>query len=305
MQTVLGSNGQIGHEIARELYKNYTKDIRLVGRKPKEIHDSDELVAADLMNYAEAYHAIEGSDVVYFAVGLPANSEMWEQRFPVMMKNVIKACLETNAKLAFFDNTYMYEKNANVQTESSPFVPVGRKSVVRAQMAEMVLKAMNEQNLQVVIGRAPEFYGPDKTQSITNTLVFNRIKAGKKAIIPVSASVLRTLIWTPDASRALALLGNTPDAYGQTWHLPVAGSLTYEKLIKKTEAVLHQKIGYHVLPMWGFKIGSLFNDQVKELMELLPRYKYNNIFNSDKFKQRFPEFHITSYDEGIKTVFNA
>lgn len=233
MQTVLGSNGQIGHEIARELYKNYTKDIRLVGRKPKKIHDSDELVAADLMNYAEAYHAIEGSDVVYFAVGLPANSEMWEQRFPVMMKNVIKACLETNAKLAFFDNTYMYEKNANVQTESSPFVPVGRKSVVRAQMAEMVLKAMNEQNLQVVIGRAPEFYGPDKTQSITNTLVFNRIKAGKKAIIPVSASVLRTLIWTPDASRALALLGNTPDAYGQTWHLPVAGSLTYEKLIKK------------------------------------------------------------------------
>lgn len=36
MQTVLGSNGQIGHEIARELYKNYTKDIRLVGRKPKK-----------------------------------------------------------------------------------------------------------------------------------------------------------------------------------------------------------------------------------------------------------------------------
>lgn len=294
MQTVLGSNGQIGHEIANELYNNYTKDIRLVGRKPKKIHDSDELVAADLMKYEEAYQAIKGSDIVYFAVGLPANSEMWEQRFPVMMENVIKACLETNAKLAFFDNTYMYEKNANVQTESSPFVPVGRKSVVRAQIAEMVIKAMNEQNLQAVIGRAPEFYGPDKTQSITNTLVFNRIKAGKKAIVPVSASVLRTLIWTPDASRALALLGNTPDAYGQTWHLPTDGSLTYEKLIQKTETILNQKVSYQVLPMWAFKIGSLFNEQVKELMELLPRYKYNNIFNSDKFKKRFPD--VTLFD---------
>lgn len=305
MQTVLGSNGQIGHEIANELYNHYTKDIRLVGRKPKKIHDSDEIVAADLMKYEEAYQAIKGSDIVYFAVGLPANSEMWEQRFPVMMENVIKACLETNAKLAFFDNTYMYEKNANVQTESSPFVPVGRKSVVRAQMAEMVIKAMNEQNLQAVIGRAPEFYGPDKTQSITNTLVFNRIKAGKKAIVPVSASVLRTLIWTPDASRALALLGNTPEAYGQTWHLPTAGSLTYEKLLQKTETILNQKVSYQVLPMWAFKIGSLFNNQVKELMELLPRYKYNNIFNSDKFKKRFPEFNITSYDEGIKEIFKA
>ena len=55
--------------------------------------------------------------------------------------------------------------------------------------------------------------------------------------------------------------------------------------------------------MWAFKIGSLFNGQVKELMELLPRYKYNNIFNSDKFKKRFPEFKVTTYKEGIQQVF--
>lgn len=30
MQIILGSNGQIGHELAKELYKNYTKEIRLV-----------------------------------------------------------------------------------------------------------------------------------------------------------------------------------------------------------------------------------------------------------------------------------
>ena len=81
MQTVLGSNGQIGQEIAKELYKNYTKDIRLVSRKPHKIHDTDEAVPADLMKYEDTLKAIEGSDVVYFAVGLPADSEMWENAF--------------------------------------------------------------------------------------------------------------------------------------------------------------------------------------------------------------------------------
>lgn len=304
MQTILGSNGQIGQEIAKEIHKNYTKKIRLVGRKPKKIHDTDELIAADLMKYNDAYKAIEGSDIVYFAVGLPADSEMWENRFPIIMKNVIKACQETNSKLAFFDNTYMYEKNDNVQVENSPFTPSGRKSKIRSEMAEMLLSAMNDNTIDAVIGRAPEFYGPDLTQSITNAMIFNRVKDGKRAIVPINDSVLRTLIWTPDASRALVLLGNTPEVYGETWHLPTDDSITYKNLIKKIEKTIDQKISYTVLPTWVFKIGSRFNKQVKELIELLPRYKYDNIFKSDKFKEQFPDFKVTTFEEGIGQVLS-
>lgn len=36
MQTILGSNGQIGYELAKELYKNYTNELRLVSRKPQK-----------------------------------------------------------------------------------------------------------------------------------------------------------------------------------------------------------------------------------------------------------------------------
>lgn len=304
MQTILGSNGQIGQEIAKEIYNKYTKNIRLVSRKPQKIHDTDELVPADLMKYEDTYKAIEGSDIVYFAVGLPADSEMWENRFPKIMTNIIKACQETNSKLAFFDNTYMYEKNDNVQTENSSFMPTGRKSKVRAEMAEMLLSAMKGKTIDAVIGRAPEFYGPDLTQSITNSMVFNRVKEGKRAIVPLNDSVLRTLIWTPDASRALALLGNTPDAYGETWHLPTDANITYRNLVNKVEKIIGKKVRYTVVPMWIFKVGSLFNKQVKELMELLPRYKYDNIFNSNKFKERFPDFEITTFEEGINKVFS-
>ena len=44
---------------------------------------------------------------------------------------------------------------------------------MRAAMASMVLQEMARGDIPVVIGRAPEFYGPGKTQSITNTLIID------------------------------------------------------------------------------------------------------------------------------------
>lgn len=46
MQTILGASGQIAQELARELKRAHTDDLRLVSRHPKKINDSDTLVAA-------------------------------------------------------------------------------------------------------------------------------------------------------------------------------------------------------------------------------------------------------------------
>ncbi len=302
MQTILGSNGQIGQELAKELCKKYTKDIRLVSRKPRRVNPTDHLFPADLLKFEEASAAIAGSEIVYFTAGLPMNSILWEEQFPLMINNVIEACKLHQSKLVFFDNTYMYPKNSKVQYENTKFKPKGRKSTVRAQLAEMVMKEIEKHSLEAVICRAPEFYGPDNTQSITNTMIFNAIKENKKIKIPLCATSLRTLIWTPDASRAMALIGNKGDAYGQTWHLPCAPSLTYQEMIVLSEKIKGKKLQYTTIKMWQFKLASLFSQKAKELKELLPRYAVDNLFNSDKFKKHFPEFEVTSFESGIKQV---
>ncbi len=303
MQTILGANGQIAEELTRALYQNYTTDIRLVSRNPKKIHDSDALFPANLLNAIETEEAVKGSSIAYLTVGLPMNSLLWEQQFPVMMKNVIEACKKQRCKLVFFDNTYMYPKTNQAQTEETPFEPSGNKSSVRAEIAEMLVAEMIKGTIEAVICRAPEFYGPGKTQSITNTMLFDKIKQGKKIMVPLSDQTVRTLIWTPDASRAMALIGNSADCYGQTWHLPCDDNrLSYQEWIDIASHVLHKKLPYSVTRMWLFKLGSLFSKQIRELMELLPRYKTDNIFLSEKFKKRFPDFIITSYQEGIRTM---
>lgn len=303
MQTILGANGQIAEELARILHRSYTTDLRLVSRSPRKVNDSDEPFAANLLDAKATSEAVRGSEIAYLTVGLPMDSRMWTEQFPVMMRNVIGACKEHDCKLVFFDNTYMYAKTSEPQTEESPFVPEGEKSAVRARIATKLLDEMSRNAIEAVICRAPEFYGPGKTQSITNTLVFDNIEKEKKLKVPLRDDTIRTLIWTPDASRAMALIGNTPDAYGHTWHLPCDDNrLSYQQLINIASKIYQKELSYSVVKMWMFKLGGLFSKQAKELQELLPRYEVDNIFISDKFKERFPDFKVTPYQEGITTI---
>ncbi|OWQ82905.1 NAD-dependent dehydratase [Roseateles aquatilis] len=303
MQTILGATGQIAVELARELRRAYTSDLRLVSRHPRKVNITDTLVPADLLDAAQTIEAVQGSDIVYFTAGLPPDTAMWEAQFPIMLKNALDATRAAGARFVYFDNTYMYPQDGRVLTEDTPFDPVGRKGRVRATMASMVLDEMARGEIPAVIGRAPEFYGPDKTQSITNTLVIDNLKAGKVPRVPVRDDTRRTLIWTPDASRALAALGNAPDAYGQTWHLPCDDErLTYRQFVALAAEVFGTAPRYKVLGKWTLRAAGLVSKQVRELRELLPRYESDNLFDFTKFKRRFPDFEVTTYRRGLALI---
>ncbi|SFM26649.1 NAD-dependent epimerase/dehydratase family protein [Marinobacter zhejiangensis] len=303
MQTILGASGQIGHELAISLKNGFTSDIRLVSRRPQKVNDTDQLLSADLLGAEQTRKAVEGSDIVYLTAGLPMNTQLWVEQWPVIMRNVIDACAAHQAKLVYFDNTYMYPQTDTPQTEDAPFQPNGRKGQVRAAIATELLDAMNSGKIQAMICRAPEFYGPGKTQSITNTTVIDNLLAGKPAKVFLRDDTLRSLIYTPDASRAMALLGNTPDAYGQTWHLPCDDNrLTCQQFVDLAARTFNQKPSHTVLRQWQLTLAGVFNRTVRDAAELLPRYKSDNLFVSDKFKTRFPEFRVTTFEEGLKTI---
>ncbi|MFG0925558.1 MULTISPECIES: NAD-dependent epimerase/dehydratase family protein [Pseudomonas] len=305
MQTVLGATGQIAIELARELNRTFTEDIRLVSRNPRKVSDSDTLIAADLLDASQAAKAVKGSSIVYFTAGLPPDTQLWETQFPVMLRNALDAARASDASFVYFDNTYMYPQDDRLLTENTPFEPVGRKGQVRARMASMVLQEMARGDIPVVIGRAPEFYGPGKTQSITNTLVLDNMKAGKTPRVPVRDDTQRTLIWTPDASRALAALGNTSDAFGQTWHLPCDDErLTYKQLVTLASQISGKDATYKILGKLTLTAVGLISKQVRELRELLPRYAHDNLFDSSKYKQRFPDFKVTTYRQGLTQIFD-
>lgn len=305
MHTILGANGQIATEIARELHRSGITDIRLVSRTPRPVNTTDTVMSADLTNADMTDKAVSGSSTVYFAAGLPLDTELWEASFPVMMQNVIKACEQHGARLVFFDNTYMYPQDGTPLTETTPFNPVGRKGTVRARMAEMLLNEIALGHIEAMICRSAEFYGPENTQSITNSLIFRRMQQQREASVYLSDSTLRTLMWTPDAGRAVVTAALADDAYGTTWHLPCDDNLmTYREFITTAEQAAGRPIPYRVLPMDELERMMESNPRVREIGELLPRYGKDCIFDSSKFKHRFPDFRVTSYTEGIRQIIS-
>ena len=303
MHTILGANGIIGEELAKALRDQYSDDIKLVGRNPQKVHPNDQLHKADLFNLEAAKSALENTTIAYLTVGLPYKSDVWLNGWPAIMKNVIAACQEQGCKLVYFDNTYAYPQDAVIQKEDTPLASEGKKGLGKKKAAELLINAIQDEKVEAVICRAPEFYGPGKTKGITNTIVFENLKKGKQPKVFLKDDVKRTLIFTPDASKAMALIANSPDTYGQTWHLPCDDNrLTYQQFIKEISNQLGRDIKYGVLSSFILRIASLFNSNIKETQELLPRYTIDNIFDSSKFKQRFPEFKVTSYQEGIRLI---
>lgn len=305
MQVILGANGIIGEGLAKELRANYTDEIKLVGRNPKKVNPDDILFKGNLLNPKDVNKALVNAKIAYLTVGLPYKSEIWLSDWPKIMQNVIRACKANNCKLVYFDNTYAYAQNSKVQKEDTLLKSKGKKGIAKKITAELLLKAMEEKEIEAVICRAPEFYGPGKTKGITNTLVFEKLKANKKPKVLLNDNVLRTLIYAPDASKAMALIANHSETYTQTWHLPCDDNrLTYKEIIAEISKQLGRTIKYDVLNSFILKTASFFNTNSKETQELLPRYTIDNIFDSSKFNNKFPEFKVTSYQEGIKTIID-
>lgn len=302
MQTILGSTGIIGTELAKSLTA-YTNEIRLVSRHPQKVNPADTLVPADLLNAGQTAEAIKGSDIVYLAAGLPYHYKVWQQQWPVVMQNVIAACKTHHARLVFFDNIYMYGPVKGIMTEETPFGATSRKGKVRAAIATLLLNEMKAGTLQGMICRAPEFYGPGKTLSGVNAMVFDNLRKGKPLQWLVDDQVKRTYIYTPDAARATACLGNDPSAWMQTWHLPCPDEyMNGKKFIELVSEIAGKQLRYKVLGKFLVKIGGLFNPLAREMQELLYQYDQDYNFSSDKFKKAFPDFKITSYREGITAI---
>lgn len=303
MQTILGSGGIIGIELAKELTK-YTKSIRLVSRNPQKINPEDELFTADLTKVEEVLKATEGSEIVYLTVGLKYSIKVWQNTWPVIVKNVIDACVRHKSKLVFFDNIYMYDKDyLNPMNEETPVNPPSKKGKVRAKIAQMVLNAGKEQGLQVLIARAADFYGPGiKGNSVLTEIVFNNLKIGKKANWLGSIKYKHSFTYTPDAGKAVAMLGNTQDTYGQVWHLPTTSDpFTGKEWIESIAKELGVKPKYQVASKFMVKLLGLFVPIMGELVEMIYQYDRDYVFDSTKFETKF-NFKPTPYLEGIKTI---
>lgn len=287
-QTILGAGGAVGIELAKELIK-YTSDIRLVSRNPLKINPTDELLQADLNIRDDVFKSVRGSSVVYIAIGFEYKTSVWQEKWPVFIKNVIDACIEFKCKLVFLDNVYSIEKNNfNNITELSIINPSSVKGKIRAKVLKQLYDAMNLNSLNLIIARSADYLSEYKENSLVMILIYENLLKGKKAQWFCNSNKIHSISYVPDIAYGLALLGNTNSSYNQTWNLPTTSEkITGYQLAKIFANEMNKPLNLFVIPKWILRIFSVFNSNIMEIYDIKDQFENDYFFNSEKFNLEF------------------
>jgi nucleoside-diphosphate-sugar epimerase len=299
MQTILGAGGGAGTEITREL-SNYTKDIRVVNRNPKKVNETDQLMKADLTDPARLDKAVEGSEIVYVTIAFPYSIKVWRELWPKFMCTLIDTCSKHKSKIVFVDNVYMYDpKYLSDMTEETTINPISEKGKVRAEVAKMLMDAVEKNKVKAIIARAPDFYGPGVIGSMLYQTVYLKLVKDKNPQWLGKLDVIHNFIYSKDIGKAVALLGNTPDAYNQVWHLPTTDQkLTNKQWIELMMNAMNKQKKIQTMPEWMISALGIFVPILKELQDVGYQFKQDYFFNSSKFNKRF-NFTPISPEKGL------
>lgn len=304
MQTLLGANGTVARELSLALAA-YTPHVRQVSRQPRKVNVRDETLVADLLDATATARAVAGSQVVYLVAGLTYSTLAWQAQWPGVMRNVINACKQHHASLVFLDNVYAYGRVHGVMTEATPFNPVSKKGEVRAQISRMLLDEIQANNLPAMIVRAADFYGPGAANSFVHSVVFERLRAGKSPQWLGNPMALHSFSFTPDMGRAMATLGQSRAAYGQTWHLPTSHeALTSENFVRLACSLARQPFKLQVAPRWMAKMMGFFIPTMRENEEMMYQLLHDYRFESSKIEAAFG-LRATPYPDGVGATLAA
>lgn len=299
MHTILGAGGPSANALTRELLK-HNKEVRLVSRRPVKTSDARATWRkADLLNYAEVLAAVKGSTVIYMCAGLVYDKEIWKQQWPVVMQNLINVAKETQARLLFFDNVYMYGLVNGPMLESTPYNPISVKGEVRAKIASQLMEEVKSGNIRATIARAADFYGADSMNSFLDSMVLDKFAKHQSAQWIGDPKKLHSFTYIPDTGKAMYLLGQNEESGNQIWHLPTAAPITGKEMITLAADVFGANGKFTTVNKLMLQMVGLFKKVVAGTVEMYYQYDHDYHLDSSKFEKAF-NFKPTGYEEGIR-----
>ena len=141
--------------------------------------------------------------------------------------------------------------------------------------------------------------------SLTHATVTERLKAGKTPQWIGNAKAVHTFTYTIDAGRSLAMVGNTPSAYGQVWHtLTSKEPITGEQYVRIACELARRPYALQVAPRWMLMLMGVFMPVVREGIEMLYQFEHDYRFDSRKIERAFG-LSATAYREGIAATLKG
>jgi nucleoside-diphosphate-sugar epimerase len=184
-----------------------------------------------------------------------------------------------------------------------PYRPVSDKGVLRAWLAERVLAAHASGRVRVVIGRAPELYGP-KVESLLAGNVFAAALAGRRALWIGALDQPLAPMFIGDFAHGLAELGEHEDAVGGIWHIPTPAPITARRFIEIAFDAAGRRTRIVQLGQTPVRALGLVWPIAREGAEMLYQFRQPHSVDAGKFRATIGAGQVTPYDQGIKSTLD-
>lgn len=298
---VVFGTGPLGYAVAEELMHK-GKQVKMVNRSGEgNVPEGAVLKKGDATDAERCRALCRDADTI-FHCAMPLYTR-WPQLFPAITRGIMEGAKYAGSNLVYADNLYPYGNVEGIIKEDLPYKEHGLKGKTRADMAESLMQAHKDGKVRVTIGRTSDFFGPRVINSSMGSRVFAPAIRNKKINWLGKLDQPHTYTYIKDFAKGLVILSENVNAFGETWHIPSAETLTTQKffnlILKETGTFPVVK----TIPVMMINLIALFNPVVKELKEVLSNYEQPYIVDHSKFEKAFgnPSTpHETAISETIK-----
>jgi nucleoside-diphosphate-sugar epimerase len=207
-------------------------------------------------------------------------------------------------QFVFISSASAYQKPVRnyLITEETPLEnPFWEYSQNKIACESKLMQAYQEDGFPMTIIRPSLTYGPTQIPFCVGSwkhpwTVIDRMKRGKKVIIPGDGTSLWVMTWNEDFAQGLAgLLGN-PDAIGEAFQITSDEVLTWEQIYLEAYKALGITPNVVHIPSeliaqyWPDATGSLIGDKANSV-----------VFDNSKIKRFVPDYHCeVNWAEGLR-----
>jgi nucleoside-diphosphate-sugar epimerase len=260
---VIGINGHVGHHIAKA-FVTAGWDVAGFGRSNKQPIAGVRFIKGDAEDVEAMREAIGDTEVVVNALNLPYHQ--WDQgRMEAQNAGVIAALGTSGKTLLFPGNIYNYAATDRVVTPDLKQRPQTPRGEIRVRVEALYEAAAKRGDIQAIILRAGDFYGPESTSDWFDLAMLREAKKGKFAMMGARA-VGHSWAYLPDLGRAFEKLAWHRGEFGAFENFHFAGNyVTPEQMAEAAQAAAPIKLKLGVFPRILFKAVGLVDPAMREV----------------------------------------
>ena len=259
---VLGLNGHIGKAVAQAFVATGW-DVTGMARTDKYRLAGVRFVSGNSDSVEEMRWAIGDAEVVVNALNLPYHQ--WDKgRMEAQMSRVVEALGSVGRTVLFPGNIYNFSASERFVRPETAQHPQTSRGGIRVRVEQMFEAAAARGDIQAIILRAGDFYGPGSTTDWFDLAMFREVDKGRVATMG-APGVGHSWAYLPDLARAFEALASMRSTLGAFERFHFAGHfVTPEAMGAAIERAAPVPVSVKPFPLWLMTLLGLIDPIMRE-----------------------------------------